>query len=68
MQVSHVRPALTLFQADVVLHDGAPNVGKAWVQDAYGQVIVIVAMSTATLDLFRRASLFCTRCVWPQSS
>ena len=44
-----IRQHLKIWKADTVLHDGAPNVGTAWVQDAFSQAeLVLQAMKLAT--------------------
>ncbi len=44
-----IRQHLKTWKADVVLHDGAPNVGTAWVQDSYNQAeLVLESMKLAT--------------------
>ncbi|KAF1918496.1 Spb1 C-terminal domain-containing protein [Ampelomyces quisqualis] len=44
-----LRQHLKHFKADTVLHDGAPNVGTAWVQDAFTQAeLVLQSMKLAT--------------------
>ncbi|KAI9678566.1 MAG: AdoMet-dependent rRNA methyltransferase spb1 [Caeruleum heppii] len=44
-----IRQHLKSWKADAVLHDGAPNVGTAWVQDAFSQAeLVLQSMKLAT--------------------
>ncbi|CAO2651805.1 Nn.00g000880.m01.CDS01 [Neocucurbitaria sp. VM-36] len=44
-----LRQHLKHLKADAVLHDGAPNVGTAWVQDAFTQAeLVLQSMKLAT--------------------
>ena len=44
-----IRSHLKHWKADTVLHDGAPNVGTAWVQDAFSQAeLVLQSMKLAT--------------------
>jgi AdoMet-dependent rRNA methyltransferase SPB1 len=44
-----LRQHLKTWKADTVLHDGAPNVGTAWVQDAFTQAeLVLQSMKLAT--------------------
>ncbi|KAG8530342.1 uncharacterized protein KY384_004844 [Bacidia gigantensis] len=44
-----LRQHLKTLKVDTVLHDGAPNVGTAWVQDAFSQAeLVLQALKLAT--------------------
>ncbi|KAH0561991.1 hypothetical protein GP486_003301 [Trichoglossum hirsutum] len=44
-----IRQHLKAWKADTVLHDGAPNVGTAWIQDAFSQAeLALQAMKLAT--------------------
>jgi AdoMet-dependent rRNA methyltransferase SPB1 len=44
-----IRQHLKTWRADTVLHDGAPNVGTAWVQDSFNQAeLALQAMKLAT--------------------
>lgn len=44
-----IRQHLKHWKADTVLHDGAPNVGTAWIQDAFSQAeLVLQSLKLAT--------------------
>jgi len=44
-----IRQHIKTWKADTVLHDGAPNVGTAWVQDAFSQAeLVLQSLKLAT--------------------
>lgn len=56
-----IRKHLKTWKADTVLHDGAPNVGTAWVQDSFNQAeLVLQSMKLAT-DFLVEGGTFVTK-------
>ena len=56
-----IRQHVKHLKADTVLHDGAPNVGVAWVQDAFLQAeLVLQSMKLAT-DFLKEGGTFVTK-------
>lgn len=56
-----IRQHFKTWKADTVLHDGAPNVGVAWVQDAFSQAELVLQSLKLATEFLAEGGTFVTK-------
>lgn len=58
---SQLRGHMKTWKADAVLHDGAPNVGMAWTQDAFTQSELVLQSLKLAVEFLTQGGTFVTK-------